>query len=112
MASGPMDCVPEVALVPDHAPEAEQEVASVEDQVRIEDPPLATDVGFAASEALTIGAVTISVAAGSSSLVPPQAENVRASTRTSSKGLARGMGLRRMFTLGFMARDRRSGSAR
>ena len=33
--------------MPDHAPEAVQEVAFVEDQASIEDPPLATEVGFA-----------------------------------------------------------------
>jgi hypothetical protein len=44
-----VDWLPEGALAPAHAPEAEQEVASVEDQVSIEVPPLATDVGFAAS---------------------------------------------------------------
>ena len=42
-------------MTPDHAPEAEQEVVFVEDQVSVEDPPLATDDGFAASE--TVGAV-------------------------------------------------------
>ena len=52
--TGPVDCVPEVALFPDHAPEATQEVASVDDQVSVEEPPLATDTGFAASD--TVGA--------------------------------------------------------
>jgi hypothetical protein len=47
--------VPEVALVPDHVPEAEQEVAFVEDQVSVEDPPLVTDVGFAASDTVGTG---------------------------------------------------------
>jgi hypothetical protein len=46
--------VPEVALAPDQAPEAKQEVALVEDQVSVEDPPLVTVVGFAASD--TVGA--------------------------------------------------------
>jgi hypothetical protein len=40
-------------LLPDHAPEAEQELAFVEDQARVEDPPLATDAGLTASD--TIG---------------------------------------------------------
>jgi hypothetical protein len=48
--SAPVGWLPEVALAPDHAPEAEHEVVFVEDQVSVEDPPLATDVGFAASD--------------------------------------------------------------
>jgi len=54
--SGPVDCpvLLESALLPDHAPEAVQEVALLDDQVSVEDPPLATDVGFAASD--TVGA--------------------------------------------------------
>jgi hypothetical protein len=44
--------------VPDQPPEAVQLVASVEDQVSVEDPPLATDVGLAASDTVgTAGAV-------------------------------------------------------
>ena len=45
--------MPEIALAPDQAPAAEQEVAFVEDQVSIEDPPLTTEVGFAVSD--TVG---------------------------------------------------------
>jgi hypothetical protein len=44
---------PAVARLPVQAPEAVQEAAFVEDQVRVEDAPLATDVGFAASN--TVG---------------------------------------------------------
>jgi len=47
--------LPEVALAPDHPPEAEQEAAFVEDQVSIEDPPLVTDVGSAPSDTLGDG---------------------------------------------------------
>ena len=54
LVKAPLDWLPEVALLPDHAPEATQEVASVDDQVSVEDPPLATDAGFAASD--TVGA--------------------------------------------------------
>jgi len=53
--SGPVDWLPEVALLPDHAPEAVQEVALVADQLSVEDPPLATDVGFAASDTAGTG---------------------------------------------------------
>jgi hypothetical protein len=54
LASAPVDCEPLVALVPDHAPDAVQVSALVDDQVSVEDPPLATEVGFAASD--TVGA--------------------------------------------------------
>ena len=47
--SAPVDWLPDVALVPDQPFEAVQVVALVEDQVRVEDAPLATEVGFAAS---------------------------------------------------------------
>ena len=45
---------PEVAFVPDQAPEAVQDVALVEDQVSVEDPLYDTDVGLA--EKLRVGA--------------------------------------------------------
>jgi uncharacterized Fe-S center protein len=87
-------------LVPDHAPEAEQEVAFVEDQVSMEDPPLVTDVGLAASATVSVATVSVDAVSvdavsvdSSSTALPPQAENVRASTRTSSKLLTHGMGL-------------------
>jgi len=47
--------LPEIALLPDHAPEAAQEVALVDDQVSVEDPPLAIDVGFAVSDTVGTG---------------------------------------------------------
>jgi len=91
-----VDWVPEVALAPDHAPEAEQAVAFVEDQVSIELPPLATEVGFAAIDTTTL--LAAAGPAGDATLdatspAPPQAENVRVSTRTSSKVLVRNMGI-------------------
>ena len=55
LVSAPVDWLPEVALLPDQAPEAVQEVAFVEDQVRVDDPPLVTDVGFAASDTVGTG---------------------------------------------------------
>jgi hypothetical protein len=39
--SAPVERLPEVALAPDHAPEAVQLVASVDDQVSVELAPLA-----------------------------------------------------------------------
>ena len=60
--SAPVDWLPpEGALVPDQPPEAVQ-VAFVEDQVSIEDPPYATDVGFATSDTVGIGGNTVTVA--------------------------------------------------
>jgi hypothetical protein len=45
--------VPEVGLAPDQPPEAVQDVAFVEDQVSVEDAPLATTNGFAESDTVT-----------------------------------------------------------
>ena len=52
--SAPVDWLPLVALAPLQPPEAVQPVALVELQVRVEDPPLATFIGFAVS--VTVGA--------------------------------------------------------
>jgi hypothetical protein len=51
--SAPLDSIPVVAFVPDQAPEAVQEVAFFEDQLSNDDPPLVTDVGFAAIDTAT-----------------------------------------------------------
>lgn len=51
--NGPLDCEPDVALSPDHAPEAAHELALVDDQVSIDVPPLVTVVGLAPSD--TVG---------------------------------------------------------
>ncbi len=72
-----MGWLPEVARAPDHAPEAEQEFAFVDDQVSIEELPLVTDAGFAASDTVGPGG------AHSDSLAPPQAAIARASRGTS-----------------------------
>ena len=72
--------LPEVALVPDQAPEAAQDVAFVEDQVSAEDPPFATDGGSAASD-------TVGTGGGGGAelplppLPPPQAERPRPANR-------------------------------
>ena len=55
LVSPPIDWLPEVALLPDQAPAAVQEVAFVEDQVSVDDPPLMIDVGFAASDTVGTG---------------------------------------------------------
>ena len=53
--SAPVDCEPLIALVPDHAPEAVQEVALVADQVRVELAPLATVLGLALILTVAVG---------------------------------------------------------
>jgi hypothetical protein len=55
LVNTPVNWLPEVALAPDHAPEAEQEVAFVENQVSIKARPLVTGVGFAASDTVGSG---------------------------------------------------------
>jgi len=62
VANAPLDWLPEVVLLPVHAPEARQETALVEDQVRVEDSPLAIDVGFAVSDTVGAGGMTVTVA--------------------------------------------------
>jgi hypothetical protein len=49
-------------LVPDQAPEAEQEVALVADQLNVELPPLATVLGLAVKVTVGAGEVTDTVA--------------------------------------------------
>ena len=63
--SAPVACDPVVAMVPDHPPEAVQEVAFVLDQFNVEAPPLATVLGLALSVTVGagVGAVTATVAA-------------------------------------------------
>jgi len=87
--SAPVDSLPKTALVPDHAPDAVQKVAFVEDQVRVEDPPLVTDVGFAASD--TVGGVDPPEPAGadSASPAPPQAAHASAIRGTNSNVFSR-----------------------
>ena len=52
---------PLMATAPDHPPDAVQEVALVEDQLKVELPPADTLAGFALREAVG-GAVTVTVA--------------------------------------------------
>ena len=135
-----VDWLPEIPTAPTHAPEAEQIVAFVEDQVSVDELPLATKVGFAAIDTVTTLLAwppVLDAPAASVTASPVQAGNVRASTRTSSKVLVRNIGphyLTRIATLirrplrpklvgpllmlvpdesiKFMVPDRRSGSAR
>ena len=50
-----MDCVPVIALAPDQAPEAAQEVALLEAQVRVDALPLATVLGLALKLTVAVG---------------------------------------------------------
>jgi hypothetical protein len=72
--------LPEVALAPDHAPEAVQEVAFVEDQVRVEDAPFAIDVGFAVSDRVGTGGgggVPDTVTVADALALPPEPVQIR-----------------------------------
>ncbi len=61
-------------MLPDHAPEAVHEAALVDDQVSVEDPPLATDAGFAVSDTVGTGnTVTVTEALA----LPPEPLQVR-----------------------------------
>ena len=59
--TGPVDCDPFAALVPDQAPEAVQAVAFLDDQVRVDAAPLSIVLGLAAKARVGAGAVTDTV---------------------------------------------------
>ena len=74
--SGPIGWLPESPVgVPNQAPEAVQELAFVEDQVSVDDPPLATDAGLAASDTVGAGGNTVTVA--DALALPPEPVQVR-----------------------------------
>jgi hypothetical protein len=56
-----VDCEPLTAFAPDQAPDAVHAVAWVEDQVRVDFPPLATELGLALRVMLGAGCVTDTV---------------------------------------------------
>jgi hypothetical protein len=86
--SGPVDWLPEVALTPDQAPVAEQDVVSVEDQVIVELSPLVTDAGFATmTTSGNIGRVSVPpspLSAGASVSAALHAASAKANTATRS----------------------------
>jgi hypothetical protein len=53
--SDPVFSLPERSLVPNHAPEATQAVAWVDDQLKLDDAPLFTEAGLADSETVGTG---------------------------------------------------------
>jgi hypothetical protein len=68
--SAPVDCEPPVAdLVPDHAPEAVQDVELVADQLSEELLPLATVLGLAAR--VTVGAAAVTDTVADWAALPP-----------------------------------------
>tara|TARA_B100001057_G_C22314515_1_gene743364 strand:+ start:155 stop:550 length:396 start_codon:yes stop_codon:yes gene_type:complete len=78
--------VPEVALAPDQAPDAEQEVALVDDQVSVESEPTTTEVGLA--EKLTVGAGTLGVVGVEPPPPPPPPhEDTRSKVKKIQTGL-------------------------
>ena len=88
--SGPTDWLPDVPMLPDQAPEATQELASVDDQVRVEEPPLATEVGFADSVAVGAGGgggVPVTVTLVEALALPPGPVQVREKAPEPVKGL-------------------------
>jgi antitoxin component HigA of HigAB toxin-antitoxin module len=68
--SAPVDCEPLVALLPDQAPEAVQEVALVADQVNVELAPLATVLGAALK--VTVGAAVVTETVADWVALPPE----------------------------------------
>jgi hypothetical protein len=59
--SVPVDCEPLTPLVPDQPPDAEQEVALLDDQVKVAAPPLVTVLGLAVRLTVGVGGVTETV---------------------------------------------------
>ena len=72
--------MPHVPLAPDHAPEAAQDVALVDDQVSTEDSPLLIAVGLAASDTVGNGDDTTSTV-GPTGDLPLQAATASVTTR-------------------------------
>jgi hypothetical protein len=58
---GLVDCEPLVALVPDQAPDAEQESVLADFQVNVEVPPLLTVLGEALNATLGVAEPTVTV---------------------------------------------------
>ena len=76
---------PEVALAPDQAPDAEQEVALVDDQVNVESEPTTTEVGLA--EKFTVGAGTGGVGVEPPPPPPPPHEDMRSKAKNVKRNL-------------------------
>jgi hypothetical protein len=81
--SGPVSCVPEVALLPAQAPDAVHEEALAADQVSVELPFMPTDAGLAAR--VTAGAGMIDTVTESEP-VPPDPVQVRLNAVCTDRG--------------------------
>lgn len=75
LVSAPVDCEPLVALAPDQAPEAAQEVALEVDQTRFALLPLTTELGLALK--LTVGAAALMDTVVVCAALPPAPAQVR-----------------------------------
>jgi hypothetical protein len=73
--SAPVDCEPLMGLPPDHVPEAVQEVALVADQVKLELPPLITELGLALR--LIVGAGDFTDTVADCAALPPAPVQVK-----------------------------------
>ena len=74
--SAPVDCEPLVAFVPDQPPDATHELASVEDQLRVEDSPASTLAGLTVR--VTVGGgVGTTVTVAEALALPPEPVQVR-----------------------------------
>ena len=69
--SAPVDWLPLVALVPLQAPLAAHEVALVEDQVKVAEPPVATEAGLAPRLTVGTGFPVVTVTVVDWLVVPP-----------------------------------------
>ena len=70
----PYDCDPVTGLAPDQAPEAEQEVALVDDQVKVALPPLVIALG--PTLRLTVGVGDLMETVADWTALPPDPEHV------------------------------------
>ena len=73
--SAPVACDPVRALAPLHAPEAVQEVALLDDQVRVDALPLVTVLG--AADKLRVGAGVVTETVADWLALPPLPEQLR-----------------------------------
>ena len=62
MDEGLTACEPELAVAPDHPPEAVQEAAPVDDHVSVDEPPATMPAGDAETDTVGTGVVTVTSA--------------------------------------------------
>ena len=74
LVNAPLDSLPEGGLLPNQAPEATQELASVDDQASVDDLPVATKLGVADSDTVGTGNTSTIV---ETLVLPPEPVQVR-----------------------------------